>query len=463
MKRQFGRIALVSAGLAVAATDAALAQGYGVYEHGTCAMGRAGTGVAAPCRDGSAVFYNPAGLVGRRGFDLTVGVTGIRAFGGFTNDTTLVKTGLANDIIPVPHVFARWGITEQLAAGIGLFVPYGLGTEWPLGFEGRFAGYDNDLRTFYIQPTVAYEVIPGVRVGAGLDIVQGKVELRQRVDLFEQEMNAVGLGTILLGQLGIPRNTEVADAHLTSDYATAVAGHFGVQVRLHERVSVGARYLTGTTLDYEGTVEFTQVPTGIVIPDATVFGVSGPLPLDTGVARLMAAGGPLATQGVATSLPMPAQFVAGFAVQVLDNLTFLADYQHTRWSAFDTLRIVFENGGEEVLAESYDNTNAVRGGIEWMPGTLGTLRGGMLWHEAAAPNQTVTPLLPEGRRLEFTIGYGRQLTDLVRVDAAYQYIRQEKRRGRMRNPLPGQDPLDLTAGLYEFNANLFGLTLNFSF
>lgn len=463
MKRQLGRLALVSAALTVGAAGPAAAQGFGVYEHGTCAMGRAGTGVASPCKDGSAMFYNPAGLVGRRGVDLTLGVTGIKAFGGFTNDTTLVKTDLANDIIPVPHLFARWGITDRLAAGIGVFVPYGLGTQWPLTFEGRFAGYDNDLRSLYIQPTVAYEVVPGVRVGAGLDIIQSKVELNQRVDFFEQETNVVGLGTILVGQLGIPRNTEIADAHLQSDYGTAVAGHFGLQVQLHERFSIGARYLTEANVDYEGTVEFTQIPTGIIIPDGTVFGVSGPLPLDTIVAQQMAAGGPLATQDVATALPMPAQFVAGFAVRVLDNLTFMADYQHTRWSAFDTLRIDFANGGEQVLVEAYDNTNAVRGGIEWMPGTIGTVRGGMLWHEAAAPDQTVTPLLPEGRRVEFTIGYGRQLSDLIRVDAAYQYIRQEKRRGRMRNPLPGQDPLELTAGLYEFNANLFGLTLNFSF
>ena len=36
------------------------AQGFSVNEHGSCAMGRAGTGVAAPCDDGSAMFFNPA-------------------------------------------------------------------------------------------------------------------------------------------------------------------------------------------------------------------------------------------------------------------------------------------------------------------------------------------------------------------------------------------------------------------
>src|SRR2546422_8554869 len=49
------------------------AQGFGIYEQGTCSMGRAGTGVAAPCADGSAIFFNPAGLAGLKGGHATIG------------------------------------------------------------------------------------------------------------------------------------------------------------------------------------------------------------------------------------------------------------------------------------------------------------------------------------------------------------------------------------------------------
>ncbi len=34
---------------------------------------------------------------------------------------------------------------------------------------------------------------------------------------------------------------------------------------------------------------------------------------------------------------MPWQFVAGVAYKVMDNLTVLADWQHTNWSSFKTL------------------------------------------------------------------------------------------------------------------------------
>src|SRR5207247_10636907 len=48
------------------------AQGFGIYEQGTCAMGLAGTGVATPCPDGSALFFNPAGLARLKGGHATI-------------------------------------------------------------------------------------------------------------------------------------------------------------------------------------------------------------------------------------------------------------------------------------------------------------------------------------------------------------------------------------------------------
>ena len=50
------------AAIGLSATRAS-AQGFSVYEHDACSMGRAGAGVAAPCSGGSAIFFNPAGIV----------------------------------------------------------------------------------------------------------------------------------------------------------------------------------------------------------------------------------------------------------------------------------------------------------------------------------------------------------------------------------------------------------------
>src|SRR5205823_5670274 len=166
------------------------AQGFGIYEQGTCAMGRAGTGVAAPCSDGSAMFFNPAGLAGLTGAHATIGVTLIDIQGGFTDDVFQQHTELDDPLIGVPQLYISYGATSKLGIGVGLFAPYGLETRWPMTFDGRFAGYKNYLRSIYIQPTLAYQLTPRLSLGGGLDIALGKVELNQRLDLAQAPVPA---------------------------------------------------------------------------------------------------------------------------------------------------------------------------------------------------------------------------------------------------------------------------------
>src|ERR1700704_2688323 len=81
-----------------------VAQGFGIYEQGTCAMGRAGTGVAAPCADGAAIFFNPAGLAGLTGGRATLGVTLLDVQGGFTDDISRQRTSLNDPLLAIPQV-----------------------------------------------------------------------------------------------------------------------------------------------------------------------------------------------------------------------------------------------------------------------------------------------------------------------------------------------------------------------
>src|SRR5436853_7074606 len=95
------------------------AQGFGIYELGTCSMGRAGTGVAAPCSDGSAMFFNPAGLAGLTGAHATIGVTLIDIQGGFTDDVFQQHTELDDPLIGVPQLYISYGATSKLGIGVG--------------------------------------------------------------------------------------------------------------------------------------------------------------------------------------------------------------------------------------------------------------------------------------------------------------------------------------------------------
>ena len=144
----------------------ARAQGFSVYEQGTCTMALAGAGVAHPCGDASSIFFSPAGLLNTEGVTISAGATLIAAQGEFTSDYTRTQTELQNDPIPAPHLYGAWRATADLAVGLGVYVPYGLETQWPSDWDGAFEGDDNGVESIYIQPTAAYQITDRIRVGA---------------------------------------------------------------------------------------------------------------------------------------------------------------------------------------------------------------------------------------------------------------------------------------------------------
>jgi long-chain fatty acid transport protein len=389
---------------------------------------------------------------------ISVGATSVAAFGDYTSGITGNVSDLQNDPIFVPHAFGTYKINETLSAGLGVYVPYGLATEWNPTFEGAFEGYDNGVQALYIQPTVAYRINERLSIGGGPIVAVSSVELNQRVDLSAQA-SPVG-GTF--GALGIPFHTAFADVKLEGSNEIGYGANIGATYDLSDRVSFAARFTTPVKVTYEGEATFTQVDTNIQLA-----GALGPLPQGTSIDALLASqfesDGRLRDQSVETEITFPAQLVLGLAVDATADLTLLADYQWTGWSDLQAIPLDFEVDDLDTERElNYGNTNAFRFGAEYS--LLGNLkaRAGYLFNTAAAPPETVTPLLPENDRNHITAGIGYRPTDLFEINAAYQYLSQTDREGRVRDVRPGENVESLTAlndGLYSFNAHLFGLTL----
>ena len=443
------------------ATHSLRAQGYSVNEHSTCAMGRAGTATASPCPDGSAMFFNPAGLADWKAGQTTItaGGTLIVPRGGFTADATGFDDRLKNGAYPVPAVYVTRGLTDKLAAGLGLFAPYGLTTEWPTTAQGRFLGYRSHISAVYLQPTVAYKVGEYVQLGAGFDLNFMAVELRQRVDLADQRLPPspqVPPGTTF-GDVGIPTGTDFADAQLTAS-STGVGYHVGVIIRATPKLSFGARYLSRQKVTFnDGRVKIRQVPTGLVMAPGNPLNLPAGFHLDNALALQFQPGGPLVDQGAKTILRMPEQLSFGVAYKPIEKLQLLGDITMTNWKVFQTLPLDFEILPDTALIEDYHRSYAYRIGAEYAIAAGTAIRAGYINHTAAAPSKTVTPNLPEGPRAEFTVGFGTRLTRGLQLDLAYQYIDQADRRGRSG---PDGTPNN---GLYDFYAHLFGASLTYTF
>jgi long-chain fatty acid transport protein len=171
-------------------TSTALSQGYGLYEQSAYAAGRGGAGVAAPCADGSGIFFNPAGLAFDPGTLLSAGGSVIAPRGTFTADGNQGESRLRDRNYLAPAVYYQRGLGSRAALGVGLFAPYGLTTDWPVESQGRFIGYKGLLQSLFVRPTAAWRVREGVTLGAGVDITYVKVQLRRRVDLSRRRCRA---------------------------------------------------------------------------------------------------------------------------------------------------------------------------------------------------------------------------------------------------------------------------------
>ena len=468
--RRFALVLLAGAASLVAAPLHSLAgQGFGVYEHNTCAMGRAGVTAARPCADGSAIYFSPAGLAGLTGTHISAGVTLIGAQGNFTDDFLANRSDLKNPLIPVPNIYVTRALSPKVTAGIGLYAPYGLETKWDsANFPGRFLGYNTNIRSIYIQPTIGYQVSPKLKLGIGVAYITSHLKLRQRADLSTVPIPPtlaalfpapLPPGTTF-GTLGVATGTDFADATLEAN-GNGFAVNFGAIWQVTDRLSIGGHWLTRKRIGYDGHATFKQIPTGLVLP--VTIGtcpacVPAGTPVDAVLAPQFATGGPLDSGAVSTAINMPPQGSLGFAYKMNDQWSFMADYQYVVWGWFNEVDINFANAGTPGIAlhPSNKDTHGFRFGTEYQYNSKVQLRGGYLHHGGASPAQFVTPLLPEAARNEFTFGAGIALTSHWHADLAYQYIRQNDRRGTI-NLAAGN------TGLYKFSAHLFaaGVALTF--
>ncbi len=451
------------------------AQGFGLNEIGSCALARGYAATATPCDDASSIDWNPGAMPSARGWSVYGGAAIIQINGDFIQDTTFRQYEGDVPTAVVPHLFVNYRGAGKLAYGLGVYVPYGLTSQWKDDFPGRFAAKKASLQTIYVQPNIAYEFAPGWSVGGGPVFGHSTVELVQGVDLSQQAAKVIPPvapsttpTVITFGQLGIPKRTEFARANLKGS-STA----FGVDIGLHGKLTpvweMGVRFLSQLSFNYDDAdATFEQRPTGLTLAannPITPGGVS--LPVDQVVAASFATGGPLTAQKVATQIRHPAQVQLGFAYSGFERTVVSVDYAYVGWKSFNQLPVDFQGGAtDRVIQEDYNNTSSIRLGAERHLQNNVQLRAGFTASTAAAPDETVTPLLPDQDRGLAMFGAGLPLGRRFMLDAAYAHVFTPGRRGRLDERAGGSSQgqaLALNNGSFALSANVFSLSLKASY
>jgi long-chain fatty acid transport protein len=452
------RFALALGLLALPAT--ARAQAFGLNEIGSCALARGFATTSAPCDDASSIFWNPGAIPKTHGLTALAGVAAISLDGDFTQDTTFKKYGMDVSTEWVPHFFANYRTSGGFAYGLGVYVPYGLTSQWRDDFPGRFSALRASLQTVYVQPNISYALSDDWSVGIGPVIGFSSVELVQGVDLSQV---ATPAGPTF-GQLGIPKRTEFARAALKGS-TTAFGVNVGVHGRVNQSWEVGARFLSQMYFKYDDAdATFQPIATGLVLAANNPLQLPGNTPVDAVLAPQFASGGPLAAQKVKTRIMHPAQVQFGVGYDGFQNTTISVDYAWVGWKSFKDLPVDFQGGApDKVLFENYNNTSSLRLGVEHRYTGGAAIRAGVAATASAAPDVTVTPLLPEQDRAYGSIGGRYPINKTLAVDGAFSHIFTPGRRGRIdERTSPTQTADQLNSGAYSLHANILSISLRAS-
>ncbi len=313
------------------AVETAQGSGYALVERDAAGLGRAYAGQAAVVGP-AAVAFNPAALPTTTALSVN-----------FAQIWNHLEPQDAGTVATVP---ALYGVSHGL--GLGLYGAYGLATDYPAQWAGRYAALHSEIDAARVHLAGAYSVTPTLRLGAGLFLQQFSATLSQALPtrtgdrLLQVDGDDTGFGWSL-GVLWTPRT----DLALGLAYTAAVA---------HQ--------LTGTA----------TTPSGV-------------LP-----ARV--------------AITTPETVRTGVRWTLTPHATLLTGATWTRWSRLQSLDIHLANGLSLREEHAWRDTWRFDLGGEYQTGPW-TLRLGTAWDQSPVPDAAHrTPRLPDSDRTWLAAGIG---------------------------------------------------------
>jgi len=441
MKRRIVMALLVTTWSLTGAVGA-FATGFSIYEAGTRATALGGA-FTASADDGSALFYNPAGLSFQSGTSIDLNAMAIQPRFKFAEATSMSSgapaTGEgADNTFLVPGAYVTHNGGGKLSFGIGVYAPFGLGVEWndPNAWIGRQASYDVSIETVYVTPAISYLFGETFAVSLGLDLAHQNLKLnRLSLDPTHGE-NAIN---------------QAIDG--SSDLN--VTPTLGLMFRPDEKLSVGLMYHHKKAMKYtDGSLELSNVAASGTAADnfATVLlaNLNGGVPTDA-----------LKTT-VESELNLPWILSLGLSYRFSEKFRAEANYVRFGWSEFKSLELKTPIGAlNQTLDFDYEDSWQIRTGVEFSVNEKLDLMGGYVRDTTPQPIQSVSPILPDSDRNDYSLGLRYKLTNWD-FNFAYMAVIGEDRT----NIVDGRSAAGSATyptGTYKSLANIFGVGASYHF
>jgi long-chain fatty acid transport protein len=387
------------------AVPSAHGSGFGVFTQGASALGQADAVVAHS--DGpSAIFFNPALISRLPGTQLEVGTTLILPHRDFSaSDGT---TATARETLVFPSTFyLTHAFNDKFSAGLGVFNPFGLRTDWGGDWQGRFITTKSELQTVNIRPVVTYRIAPSLSVAMGMDIVLLDATLESKVPSTA---------------LGIP-GASFDVARKFSGSGNGLGYNLGILFDVNDAVSIGASYRSEVKIDIDGDLSLSVSPQSI---------------------------------SAKTSITLPQQVFAGVAYRPAERFVIEMGMRWEDWSSFDQLKIDIAGQPPAVFPRDWHGTFAVNAGGKYRLNDTVSLLAGYLYGWNPVPDSTFEPAITGSNSHLFSVG-GEAHFNRLKVALAYAYQLQEERTKTTNLYGP------IANGTYNSDLHLLGLSAGYSF
>jgi long-chain fatty acid transport protein len=428
------------------ASSPAFAAGFGLREFSATAMGTAYAGSAAGSGDATYLAYNPASSSAVSSLDASVTAMGIftgssatysaltsagTPAGGITTPKDFVGGAL------VPSIALRARLTDKLTAGFAAFTPWDLSTNYQTNVAGRYYAEQSKLITANFQPSLAYEIVPGVALSAAVQIEYAKGTLS----------NAVDVGTIGVLQSvrgSVPGVMDAQAIFTGSNWSTGYV--LGAIAHLSDNLVAGVSYSSKIDHDFKGNLIFH--------PDAA--GLTTALSAATGLFTN--------TPGSA-KVTVPAEVHAGAKFDVTPQWDISAELDWTEWTSFKTLTVSAANPVQppDVTAANWRSTWTAALGATYHDDSPWVYRAGLIVDPTPVPDATVGPRIPDGNRVGVYLGTSYALNDADEISLSGGHLFVDSRSIALRASSPGNALRGTLTGTTSGAANIIGLQFSHRF
>ena len=178
------------------ASTASLAGGYQLQEYSITNAGRAFAGAGIVGDDYSAIAFNPAGMTLKKsGVQLGAMAIDIHSNvdGHLDDGPRQGSKGKLRNFKLIPHGFMQYALSENWRLGLGIYVPFGLGTYYNKSWLGKTHALTSEITTTDINPSLAWKPFSWLSIGGGFILERMEARLTNATNGMS-DMNADGWG-----------------------------------------------------------------------------------------------------------------------------------------------------------------------------------------------------------------------------------------------------------------------------